>query len=169
MKPVLALFWHGLAQWRRHTLAGVVGVVLGSVVGFSSILWGNRADSVVFTNVYELDGTATRQGRIDIVLNINRTRVCPAEVSRWLWTWVDNHGIRTRQFFPLPGSSGALSSPGAGQHIIVSLPLPSGIWPGEWYYFSRTVEHCSFFPWLFQARMTESPQVPIQVTGDLVP
>ncbi len=116
-------------------------------------------------------GVATLgSGHIDIFVDLDRIRDCPAETSRWLWTWVTYDGRPTKQYYPLSSSSTSLSDPGRDQHLILSFPIPVGVQPGLWHFWSKTVEHCSLFPSLFQglfrSPIRESPDVPVSIVAD---
>ena len=153
-----------LFRW-QNLLAGVGGVLIGGVVGFSLLLWSSRTAPLIIRSVYELDGVVAQGGHLDIVFDIDRLRDCPSETSRWLWTWVDQDGRRMRQFFPLVSTPTAITDAGLDQHFILSVPLPAGIWPGEWFYISRTIEHCPLLPSLFRPYIHESPDIPIHIEG----
>ena len=153
---------HDLAM-RRNVLAGVVGLLLGGGVGFALIVWGNRNATVVVREAQEVDRVATRAGHIDLYFDLDRVRDCPSETSRWLWTWVDHDGDLIKQFYPLVNTSTALTAIGRNQRFILTLPIPPGIWPGQWFYWSKTIEHCPFFPNLFQSRVRESTDIPIEI------
>ena len=137
--------------------------MLGSVSGYVLILWTNRYAPVIVHEEHELGTSSVRSGHVDIYIDLDRMRDCPAETSRWLWTWVDHQGERTKQFFPLANSPTSLSDPGRDQHLILSLPLPAGVWPGQWFYWAKTVEHCSLVPSLFRSPVRESADVPVTI------
>jgi hypothetical protein len=68
-----------------------------------------------------------------------------------------------KQYFPLTSSNTTITNTGRGQHFILSLQLPPGLWAGEWYYFAKTVEHCSLLPALSHVKILETPQIPVQI------
>ena len=88
-----------------------------------------------------------------------------SETSRWLWTWIDHDGTKIKQFFPLTNTSTTVTDAGENQKFIVSIPLPAGIWEGTWFYWAKTVEHCSFLPALFRSPIRETPDIAVQITG----
>ncbi len=141
-----------------------VGLLLGSTSGYVPHRAGPTAIApVIIHDEREVDASTVRDGHIDIYVDLDRLRDCPAETSRWLWTWVDYNGIRTKQFFPLASSATTMSDPGRDQHLILSLPLPAGVWAGEWYYWAKTVEHCALVPSLFRSPVRETADIPIRI------
>ena len=152
-----------LAASQRNIAAGCSGLTLGSILGLGLILWSNRSSPVIVNTAYEVED-ANRAGQINILFDIDRTRDCPSETSRWLWTWVEKGGTRIKQYFPLPSSPTTITGIGYDQRFILSLPVPSGVWAGDWYYWSKTVENCSFLPSFFRAQIIETPEIPIRIT-----
>ena len=148
---------------RRNILAGLVGLVVGGCFGFGLIMWANRNATVVVREAQEVDGVASLSGHIDLFFDIDRVRDCPSETSRWLWTWVEHGGERIKQFYPLVNTATTLTEIGRGQRFILTIPIPPGIWPGQWYYWSKTTEHCPFLPNLLQSRIHESTDIPIEI------
>ena len=152
--------------WRQNTIAALTGLFIGSLVGSALILWTNRVIPVVLHEAYEIDGRAPRNGNLQIYVNLDRNRDCPSETSRWLWTWVDYDGERIKQFYPLLNTTTSLSELGRDQRFILTVPIPQGIAPGQWYYWSKTVEHCSFLPSLFRPTILESSDIPVQILDE---
>ena len=162
MKRVLAGL-RGSPICRRNVFAALTGLLLGSISGSLLILWSNHYAPTIVHEEHELGTSTVSNGRIDIFFDLDRTRDCPAETSRWLWTWVDHGGEKIKQFFPLPNSTTTLSDQGRNQHFVLSLPLPVGIWPGHWFYWAKTVEHCSLVPSLIRSTIRETVNVPITI------
>lgn len=148
---------------RRNIIAGLLGLLLGSISGYVLIVWSNRNSAVIIRDERELDGSTTRNGSLDIYVELDRSRDCPAETSRWLWTWVEHNGERIKQFYPLANSATTITDTGLDQHFILSIPIPPGVWPGEWFYWSKTTEHCSFLPSLFRPQVRESVDIPVRI------
>jgi hypothetical protein len=159
----LARLANRLVPGRQNIAASLTGVFLGTFLGLCLIVWSSRTSPVVINSVYELKAGASHGGHIDIIFDIDRLRECPSETSRWLWTWVDRDGVRMRQYFPMPDTSANVTALGKNQHFILSLPLPVGIWPGDWFYFAKTIEHCSFLSSIFPPRTLVTPEIPIRI------
>ena len=164
MRNLLKLF--RCRGWRQDLLAGITGLLLGSLSGCAIILWSHNTDPVVVHEVHELDGSAPRNGHLDLYVDLDRTRDCPSETSRWLWTWVEHDGQRLKQFYPLVNTTTTLSDLGHDQHFILSIPVPPGVWPGEWFYCSKTIEHSPLLPNLIHSMIRESLDIPVHITGD---
>ena len=56
----------GRRVWRHTVVAGVSGLLLGSVVGCSLILWSHEGAPVIVHEEREIDGAALRKGHIDL-------------------------------------------------------------------------------------------------------
>ena len=153
--------------WRQNLIAGLTGLFTGSLIGCALILWTSCVTPVVLHETYEIDGRATRNGHLEIYVNLDRNRDCPSETSRWLWNWVDHDGERVKQFYPLLNTTTSLSELGKDQRFILNLPIPPGIQPGSWYYWSKTVEHCPFLPGFFYPTILESSDIPVQIKEEL--
>ena len=151
---------------RRNILAGITGLLLGSASGYALILWSNRNAPVIVHDEHSVGAATLRSGHIDIFIDLDRMRDCPAETSRWLWTWVTHEGRQIKQFYPLASSATSLSDPGRDQRLILSLPIPAGVQPGRWFFWSKTIEHCSLFPSLFRSPIRESADIPISIVAD---
>ena len=152
--------------WRHTVLAGLGGLILGSVFGCALIVWSHQGAPVIVHEEREIGGTAVRNGHIDLYVELDRNRYCPSETSRWLWTWAEKEGQRVKQFYPLVNSTTALSGLGDDQHFILSIPVPPGVWAGDWFYLSKTAEHCSFIPSLFRSSTRQSGNIPVRILNE---
>lgn len=153
--------------WCQNVVvAGLSGVLLGGLFGCALIVGSHHGPPVVIHEEHELDGKAPLRGHIDLYMDLDRLRDCPSETSRWLWTWVDYNGRRVKQFYPLLNTTTTLSDLGHDQSFILSIPIPPGVWPGQWYYWSKTVEHCSLLPGLFRTPVRESSDIPINIIDE---
>ena len=162
MRTMFTLLAHGPGL-RRNIVAGLAGVMLGSISGYGIILWSNRNAPVIVHDEREVDGGNTGNGYIDIYVELDRLRDCPAQTSRWLWTWDDREGQHLKHFFPLANNATTITDAGRDQRFILSIPIPPGVWPGHWFYRSKTIEHCSLLPGLFRAPVRESADIPIHI------
>ncbi len=155
---------------RQNMIAGLVGIVLGSGFGFTLLVWAEQRPPVVIHSAYALNEVATRGNHLDILFELDRRRDCPTETSRWLWIWIDHDGTQIKQFFPLTNTTTSVTDAGDDQEFVLSIPLPAGLWEGTWFYWAKTVEHCSFLPALFRSPIRETPDIAVQITGaDAVP
>ena len=152
--------------WRQNLAAGCAGLFVGSLIGCGLILWNNHVTPVVVHETHEIEASTPRNGHLDLYIELDRNRDCPAETSRWLWTWVEHNGERIKQFYPLVNTTTTLSDVGHDQRFILSVPIPQGVWPGQWFYWSKTVEHCSILPSLFTSNVRESSDIPVRISGE---
>ena len=152
--------------WRQTIVAGLSGLLLGSLCGCALIIFSDRRAPVLLHEERELRDIVTQNGHIDLYIDLDRTRDCPAETSRWLWTWIDVGGQHLKQYFPLMNTTTTLSKVGHDQQFVLSLPVPSGVWPGNWFYWSKTVEHCPFLSSLFRNPTRESQSIPVRVVDE---
>ena len=156
----------GSRVWRQTVLAGVSGLMLGSIIGCLLIVWSHQGAPVIVHEEHEIDGTALRNGHIDLYVELDRVRDCPSDTSRWLWTWTEKDGQRIKQFYPMVHSTTAPSDLGDAQHFIIRIPVPSGVWAGNWFYFSKTFEHCSLLSGLFRNPTRESGNIPVRILDE---
>lgn len=151
--------------WRQTIIAGMTGLLLGSFCGCALIVWGHQYDPVIIREERMIDGQARPNGHIDLYVELDRLRDCPSETSRWLWTWVERDGQRTKRFYPLLSTTTTLSNIGHDQHFILSIPVPGGVTPGDWFYWSKTAETCLFPLNLLHNAIQESSDIPVQIVG----
>ena len=151
---------------RSNILAGLAGLLLGSAAGFGLILQAHRTSPVIIYDAYELDGVVHQGGHIDLLFDIDRTRNCPSQTSRWLWTWVRHDNDLIRQYFPLSNSNAAITDAGGAHKFVLSLPIPPGVWPGKWFYTSKTIERCPIILGLESLKLLQAPDIPVRVLND---
>ena len=153
--------------WRQTVFAGLTGLFIGSLFGCALIISTNRNSPVVVHEERGLNAIAVRNGHLDLYIDLDRVRDCPSETSRWLWTWTERDGERIKQFYPLINTTTTLSDIGRDQHFILSIPVPPGIWAGDWFYLSKTFEHCSMLPHFFRNPVRESSSIPVRITSEV--
>ena len=164
MKAILGPLVRSLVR-RQNVIAGMTGILTGGILGYGFIIWSNCGAPVIVHDEHEIGSFVAINGHVDLYVNLDRTRDCPSETSRWLWTWIDNNGSRIKLYYPLMNSSTTLTDVGQDQKFVVSMPIPAGIWPGQWYYWSKTVEHCSLFANLLHPQIRESSSIPIYIAA----
>lgn len=109
---------------------------------------------------------------LDLVSEVHRRRVCPAQTQRWVWRWTMYRGRRAQQAVPLE----ATENPFLAEDGTFILTIPAHRVPnpvnGGWMFRSVTAERCAFLPtwlgWLsglFGPRMFRSPDVPVNFIG----
>ncbi len=152
--------------WRKSILAGAVGLALGTWFSCILILRIGDRPPVVVHQIREVSDKVGRKGHIELFVELDRKQNCPSVTSQWLWTWIDFHGERIKQFYPLASDATGPSDPGHDQKYVLSIPVPPDIWPGEWFYWSKTVENCPFLPSLFRPSTRESGNLPIRILSD---
>lgn len=105
---------------------------------------------------------AMRDGRLSIYTKVNRTRHCRSETSHWLFTNVE-HGTETvRLWVPIPESESVPITELGITSSILSVPLPSGLWPAQWFWVAYRIDYCGFTGALFPSR-AESDPLPIDI------
>lgn len=145
----------------KHVVSTAVTLGLGLVVGLGVAASRQQGVPVVITDMHEADGVAARGGMIDLVLKTQRNRFCPSETQRWIWRWIEIDGQKARQFVPLV-VTGAAPVAGDGW-VMLSIPVPSGMQPGDWFYRSITVERCSWLPAPFRPGVWQTPDIAVKV------
>lgn len=105
---------------------------------------------------------AMRDGRLSIYTKVNRTRHCRSETSHWLFTNVEHGDETVRLWVPIPESEQVPVTELGITSSIVSVPLPSGLWPAQWFWVAYRIDYCGFTGWLFPTR-AESDPLPIDI------
>ncbi len=145
----------------RRLLGRVAMVALGLVVGTALASYSHRTAPVVITGMHEADGIALRGGMIDLVMTTDRSRFCPSETQRYLWRWTEIEGEQTRQFVPLVQTA---APPGSGSgRVMLSIPVPLPVAPGEWFYRAITIERCSWLPAPLRPYVWRTPDVAVRI------
>jgi hypothetical protein len=143
----------------------VIGVVGGLIVGALVAARLAVGQAVAVHSIQEAQSIALHDGRIEIAFTVDRYRECQTYTARWLWTWVTYQTKRVKLWVPLMPSSVSVTDAGRGQTLVLSLELPRGIWPAQWFYFSKSQDNCSWLPSFFAPRVRETPSIPIDIAA----
>lgn len=150
---------------RGFALLFVLACMVGGLFGFSLVYVPNKAPPVVLRGVKEVDGLVVRAGSLDLLFNVRRERECSPTVDRWVWqdtAMQDRQGRLVRRFVTLPPASNPPVPLREEVTYILSIPLPSNVQPGKWFYRSRSVDHCNWLPSM-ASPARESPSTPVTV------
>ena len=135
---------------------------MATVVGVGVV--ASRPPLTLF-DIHEIDSLAVREGSLDMVLTLIRTRECDGNVQRWLWentAYLDRRGKPVRRYVALAPAANPPTPLGEEVTYILSIPLPSNVHPGKWFYWSRTYDGCSLIPALSPTPRT-SPNILVTV------
>ena len=163
-------FTHSVVRsWVRSLWIGALGgVVLGLLGGAALVLAISEAPPVTVRDAREVDGIAHRGGRLDLLFTIDQTRDCPVTTSRYLWRWLKVDDVLIRQFVPLDTSSNALPLIDEANRIVLSLQLPPELPEGEWFYWSRSIDHCRSFFNFFDPSIRQTTNIPVRIVNNLL-
>ena len=138
---------------------------LSGAGGFSMIAWIAAKPPLTLVGVREADGISVVNGALEIQLSIIRTLQCDAHVERWMWQNTerfDRRGKPIRRWVNLPSVANPPTELDVEVTYIISIPMPSNITPGNWFYWSRSYDNCPLVPAL-TPKPRESPDVPVLV------
>ncbi len=155
-----------IATIRSSWLVVLIACILGGGGGFGMVVRLAQAPAVALVGVREADGLAVVNGALEIQLTIIRTHQCDAHVERWMWqptNAVYRYGRPIRRWVNLPSTANPPTPLNVEVTYIVSIPLPSNVTIGDWFYWSRAYDNCPLVPAL-QVEPRESPDVPVRVT-----
>jgi hypothetical protein len=131
-------------SWFLTIAAWLFGVAIGSVFGALVLVVLERTPPVQILAASDAGEIAAHDGRIFIHYKTIRTRMCNMETTRWLYTFVTQpDGTRIRTNVPVRDSGTTVPAADLGQsEQILSLELPDGLWPGEWFFQTDALDRC---------------------------
>ena len=157
-------------RWLRRSGLWLLAGILLAWIAFNAI----AGPGVTVTGQEEAEGPQFSDPRtLDLVSEVHRRRVCPAQTQRWVWRWTTYRGRRAQQAVPLASTE----MPFLADDGTFILTIPAGAVPdaedGGWMFRSVTEERCPFLPtWLgwfdgvFGPRMYRSPDQPVNFVGE---
>ena len=159
--------WRQMVGWGvRHWMAGLIGLAFGAVGGLSVIYYVNTQPPVVVDSLDVADGViqdSAADDTISFVAHLDRHRSCPVQVSRFLWRWVLFRGERIKEFRGIENPP-LNPMPGQGpQSYMITLRVPEGLPPGQWFERTVTLTQCPVFGSLFSEPPHVSPDRPITI------
>lgn len=155
MKALLARI--RFLSWPAFFLA----IIVGQGVGAFMVLAFIPRNPIVVGNVREVDGVVVRGQWIELEFSLTRNQQCGAKVERWLWHWSEpgvKHWVQL-------DASGANPPTKVGElsKYILAVPVPSAVTPGEWFYWSRTLDYCGLRSAIFGENVRESMDIPLTI------
>lgn len=136
---------------------------LGGVVLFVLLTVLDRRPPGQIRQMFDANTITYRDGRLQFYCSVDRTRQCSSDVARWLWTKVKYNGQDVELRMPLDSTPMDPARTGP-QTYLLSLPLPDGIWDGQWYYRATSVSTCGVFGWLHPV-WSSTGDVPVTIKG----
>lgn len=150
------------------TLCLLVGAAITTVLSDAI----NRGPSLRVLAQEDAGEVAMRDGRLSIYTEVDHTHYCDGQTTHWLFTEILHNDKKVRMWVPV--QDGPIPYVELGiQASVLSVPLPPGLWPGDWYWIADRVEYCGFFgnrfPQHYQSeptkvdveRLRASPDVPV--------
>lgn len=155
----------------RFTWRGIVSMFfialfaacVGAGIGAISLEAFDRRPPTVIKQLFDANSITYRDGRIQLFYRVQNFKQCQTYSTRWLWTWVNYNGAQVEIRMPLSGSSSSAKEKGDHSYLL-SLPLPEGVWDGDWYLRSYTIYYCGIFGWAFPYYI-DSGNIPVKIQG----
>ena len=156
-----------LRSWVRTLVLGLLGgVFIGLVLGAALVVVLDLRAPVQIGDIREVDGVAVRGGRLDLLVRMDRAQDCVNVTTRFLWTWTEVDGQRVRMFVSLGSATmGVLPLVGKDQRFVLSVPIPSDLPEGEWFYRSRAVDTCLGLFQIPVSTARETPDIPVRIVA----
>ena len=151
-----------LRNWALIVSVIVGCVAFGSAATFLALDVLNRDAGLKVIAQDDAGEIAMRDGRLSIYTKVNRTRYCRTETSHWLFTNVEHGSETVRLWVPIPEDEPVPVTELGVTSSILSVPLPSGLWPAQWFWVAHRVDYCGLTGWLFPHR-AESDPLPIDI------
>jgi hypothetical protein len=145
------------SRWPFAALMVLCGLILGAVVATLALILAEHNPALNILAQADAGQVAQNDGRILIYTRIDRVRSCKIETTHWLFSYVDHDGERVRAYVPI-AEDGPVPLRDLGQtSYVLSVPLPPGLWPAEWYWLESRAEQCGLFGWLFPIYSESEP------------
>ncbi len=148
-----------MRRWIFTAAMMLGGLAFGSVVTTVVLTLVENRPAIKVLAQADVGQVAAHDGRIFIYSRIERIRSCRIETTHWLFTIVDgaNGTDRVRAYVPLP-QDGSVPVRGLGiASYVLSVPLPAGLWPAEWFFLESRAEFCGPLGWLFPIYSESEP------------
>lgn len=152
-------------RWRAFWQL-LLGLFLGSAAGFLIFLFLTVLDLRPPNEVlqtFDANTITYRDGRLQFLYSVKKSEPCRHWTDRWLWTYVTFNGKKLQLRMPLDSTPEQSLELGTTTYLL-SLPLPDGVWDGQWYYESSTVSECGLFGWLHPIWIN-SGDIPVTIKG----
>lgn len=150
------------SRWPFAGIMILAGLLLGIVFATLILTLAERTPALHILAQDDAGQVAQNDGRVFIYTRVDRTRSCPVETTHWLFTNV-KHGEETvRTYIPI-AEDGPVPIHKLGlTSYVLSVPLPSGLWPADWYWLESRAETCGPLGWLFPI-YSQSEPLPINI------
>jgi hypothetical protein len=145
------------SRWLFAAAMILAGLFLGAAVATLAVTLAQREPALHVLAQSDAGQVAQNDGRILIYTRIDRTRSCPVETTHWLFTQVNHGGDLVRTYVPI-AEDGPVPIRELGlSSYVLSVPLPPGLWPAEWYWLESRAETCGPLGWLFPIYSQSEP------------
>jgi hypothetical protein len=146
----------------RIWAVALASATVGLFAGVGTMVWVNSGPSVVIESVDETDAIVSPgDDTISFVVSGERSKSCPIQVSRYLWRNVNYRGRPVKEFRAIDNPP-LTPVPGKGHfQYMLTLTIPKGFPPGQWYERTITMEHCGWLTEIQPPR--QSPDRPVTI------
>ena len=143
--------------------AFLIAILVGQAVGALMVLAFVPRNPIIVGNVREVDGVVVRGQWLELEFSLVRNQDCGAKVERWLWHWA----APDEKYWVQLNTAGANPPTKIGEQAkyILAIPVPSAVTPGDWFYWSRTIDYCGLRSTIFGENVRESANIPVRVVN----
>lgn len=145
----------------------VVCIVVSIFAVFSTIFairfYDDSAPTIIQMAI-DADTITYKDGNIQMYYKIMHIRRCTPSSSRYLWTYVNYQGRKLPLRIPMQNATA--SDPKIGtDEFLLSMPMPPGVFDGQWYFRSITSFTCGISDFFHTERQTDTGNIPIWIKG----
>lgn len=148
---------------RVLTLGMIVGsLVLGVFLALVILTLSERAPAMHVLAQSDAGQAAANDGRLLVYMKVNRVRWCKVEATHRLFTMIKHDSDDVPVYVPIVEDGAAPVNHLGVTSYVLSVPLPAGLWPSDWYWLESRIEYCGWLGWLFPI-YSESAPLPINI------
>lgn len=158
----------------RRVFSVVAYLSLGAVIASGVIYWITPKPQTAVTEFETVSSNllSYEPGRLNILEDRTRRGSCVVLTARWLGTYTKlSTGEVLPKYVPIDATSAVpLLDEGEHRRYILSLPMPDGLYDGDWFYFSRTSRDCPSIKFVETISTTKTSDIPVRIrSGAIVP
>jgi hypothetical protein len=151
------------SRWPFAALMILSGLMLGIVIATLVLVLVERSPALHILAHADAGQVAQHDGRILIYAHIDQARYCQSETTHWLFTNIKHGDETVRAYIPI-SEDGPVPIRELGQtSYVLSVPLPPGLWPAEWFWLESSTEKCGPLGWLLPIYSQSEPLLILSV------
>jgi len=164
------LVWGDCARrWPKQFWRSLVFGVIGSASMMVFLAWWANdrlgPPMTLGQDISPASVSAREGGTLTMQVHAAPGRMCSAQISRFLWRWdTTPKGDKVKNFFPLYSPPVPITDAVQEPIFRISLELPVGVTPGQYFYTARLSTWCGVWGILFgDDTTTATADVPITI------